>query len=272
VPKFYAAAILGSDPEAWGFTPAEDPPPATESMTVDFCVDFDVLGECAGVSPETLAELNPALVRRCTPPDEEGFPVAVPAGTAGKAAAALAALPESQRVRWAHHRVRSGDTLSVLAQRYHTSVSAIQQANGLRSAHFLSIGQDLLIPEGGGPGVRPPRLASAGSGTTRIVYTVRRGDTLSEIAERHGTSARKLRRWNRIGKYIHPGDRLTIHVDPLRMADSGGRSATVRVQRGDTLWDIARRYGVSLGSLLRENNLGASHLIRPGDLLRIPRS
>ncbi len=273
VPKFYAAVIIGTDPEQFGFAPTHEPPPASEPLTVDFCVDFDVLGESAGVAPEVIADLNPSLVRRCTPPDEEGFTLLVPKGTADRAASALAALPQEERVRWAHHRVRRGDTLSGLAEGYRTSVRAIQEANHLKSAHFLSIGQDLLIPQGRPAGGQLPKLASSGR-TKKIVYKVKSGDTLSEIAERHGTSSRMLRRWNRVGKYIRPGDRLTIHVDTARASTSGGgsKSFTVRVRRGDTLWDIARHHGITLQSLRSANSLERNAIIRPGDVLRIPRS
>jgi membrane-bound lytic murein transglycosylase D len=279
VPKFYAAMILGTDPERNGFEAGGPAPPTTEAVEVDFCVDFEVLGECAGVSAETLASLNPSLIRRCTPPDEEGFRVLVPAGTAERTRQALASLPAERRVRWAHHRVRRGDTLSHLAERYGTSVRAISEANRLRSRHFLSVGQDLLIPSGRKSGGPLPNFATGGGsgpeGTERIRYTVRRGDTLSEIAMRYGTSTRKLRRWNRIGKYIHPGDRLTIHVAPRQLAyrGSGGSGTfTVRVRKGDTLWDIARLHGVSVKALLKANNLRKNDLIRPGDLIRVPNS
>ena len=275
VPKFYAAVIIGSDPEAYGFSPTAAPPPAVETVRVDYCFDFEALGESAGVAAETLADLNPSLVHRCTPPDEGGFAVVVPAGTGERMTAALAKLPEEKRLRWAHHRVRRGDTLSQLADDYRTSVRAIQEANRLKSAHFLSIGQDLLIPAGQPSGGPPPRYADSGGSSSpqKITYVVKQGDTLSEIAERYGTSARRLRRWNRIGKFIYPGQKLSIEVESRQLASAGGgsgRGGTVKVRRGDTLWDIARHHGVSLQSLRRANELRSDDVIRPGDTIRIP--
>jgi len=285
VPKFYAALIVGSDPESYGFQVSEAAAtPETETVRVDFSVDFDVLGECAGVSAQTLAELNPSLVRRCTPPDDEGFLVVVPAGTADRALIELAKIPESQRIRWAHHRVRRGETLSHIADQYRTSVWAIAEANHLRNTHLLSIGQDLLIPQGRPSGANPPKQVasrSSSSSTTsrsstpdgeKIVYVVRKGDTLSEIADRYGTSSRMLRRWNRIGRFIYPGDRLTIWVksDRTAVASNGGDGYTVQVRRGDTLWDLARHHGVSLDELLSANGLHPRSTIRPGDVIKVP--
>jgi membrane-bound lytic murein transglycosylase D len=284
VPKFYAALKIGLDPEKYGFTVAQKAPPATETIGVDFCVDFEVLAKCCGTSPQTIADLNPALVRRTTPPGDSAYPVVVPAGTGQRALVAIANLPEDERVQWAHYRVRRGDTLSVIARRYRTTVRAVMEANRLKSAHRLSIGRDLLIPQGRPSGANPPRYAasqsggsSASSGSRKIVYTVKKGDTLSEIAERHGTSARQMRRWNRVGRFIRPGQKLTIYAKQSSSRKSSskssgsGQSLVVRVRRGDTLWDIARYHGVSLKSLLSANNLGRNDLIRPGDLIKVPR-
>ena len=275
VPKFYAAVILGSEPEKYGFQPATGSYPEWETVPVDFCVDFDVLSECAGTSADVLADLNPALVRRCTPPDEAGFEVRVPAGSAERTRTALADIPEDQRVRWAHHRVRRGETLSHIADRYRTTVTAIAEANRLRSRNFLSIGQELLIPQGRRSGANPPQWASSGSPSSgsrsKTTYIVRKGDTVSEIAEKHGVSPTRLKSWNRIGRFIYPGQKLTIYGGKSGSSGSSG-SSSHKVRRGDTLWEIARRHGVSLSSLMRANDLGRNSVIRPGDVLRIPRS
>lgn len=271
IPKFYAALILGSNPEAYGFLPGTQTLPEYETVAVDFCVDFDVLSDCCGATPRLLAELNPALVRRCTPPDEKDFLVRVPLGTGEATRIALAAVPEDQRVRWIHHRVRRGETLSHIADNYRTTVSAIAEANRLRSRNFLSIGQELIIPQGRRSGANPPRLASStpSSSGRKVSYTVRKGDTLSEIAERHRVSTGKMRKWNRLGKFIYPGQRLTIYSNGARSSRS---TSVVKVRRGDTLWDIARLHGVPLTSLLHANDLRRNAVIRPGDMLKIPRS
>lgn len=268
IPKFYAALILGTDPEKYGFTVNHSERRTSELVKVDYTVDFEVLGECAGAKPQVIAELNPALVRKCTPPDEGGYLVRVPIGTSGRVQTALADLPADKRVRWARHKVRRGDTISEIAERYGTSINAIVSSNRLRSRNFLSVGQELMIPRGQ-KHASPPAFASTGAPSRKVTYTVRKGDTLSEIAEKYGTSSKSLRRWNRLGRHIYPGQKLTVYTN----GGSGStRSASVKVRKGDTLWDIARAHGVSLTSLLRENNLSKRSTIRPGDTLRIPRS
>ncbi len=299
VPKFYAALILGTDPEKYGFTVTPELPYATETIAVDFSVDFETLGECCGVSEETLAELNPSLLRRCTPPDEGSFHVNVPAGTGEKGLVALAAVPpekrQTPRIEFAEHRVRRGETLSKIARKYRTSVQAIVDANRLGSRNRLVVGQRLMIPDAAGVASSTTRVASSGNtgspkrtssrasapaGSEKAVYVVRSGDTLSRIAEVHGVSTTMLRRWNQVGRHIRPGDRLTVYTkggaksvasSPSTPSRSSSRGATVvRVRRGDTLWDIARANGVSLRELLSANNMSRTARIKPGDRIKIP--
>lgn len=299
VPKFYAAMIVGTNPEKYGFTVTPELPYATETVAVDFSVDFDTLGECAGVSEETLAELNPSLLRRCTPPGESSFQVFVPAGSGEKTLLALAAIPaekrQAPRIEFAEHRVRRGETLSRIASKYHTSVQAIVDANRLGSRNRVVVGQRLMIPDASGVGSSssayasaPPRSSKRSSskssvpaGSEKSVYVVKSGDTLSRIAEQHSVSTTMLRRWNHVGRHIRPGDRLTIYskggARSVVASSSGsssrpsnGSATVVRVRRGDTLWDIARTNGVSLGELLSANNMTRTARIKPGDRIKIP--
>jgi len=295
VPKFYAAMTIAQNPEQYGFTVTPELPYDTETIAVDWSVDFETLAKCCGVSEEALAELNPSLVRRCTPPNEKGFPVYIPAGAKEKTLAALAAVPEEQRnvprMEYVQHRVRRGETLSKIASRYGTSVSSIVEANKLGSRNRVSAGRYLTIP-GATRGTEvasasPTRSKSssrskAPAGSQKVTYVVKSGDTLSRIAGQHGVSTTALRRWNQIGRHIRPGDRLAIYVrggssggggavaTKSSGSRSGGGSTVVRVRRGDTLWDIARSNGVSLSELLIANNMKTSARIKPGDRIRIP--
>ena len=79
---------------------------------------------------------------------------------------------------------------------------------------------------------------------------MRRGDTLTAIARRHKVTIADLRRWNGLRQdTLHVG--LALRVSPPRQ----GQPVQHRVSRGDTLTDIARRYGVSIDYLRRVNGL-----------------
>ncbi|HEY0095906.1 MAG TPA: LysM peptidoglycan-binding domain-containing protein, partial [Archangium sp.] len=105
--------------------------------------------------------------------------------------------------------VRSGDTLSAIASRYGTSVSALARANGISNPNPLRAGQKLTIPGGSGPSAPAPAPAPSKPGQS---YTVKSGDTLGAIAQRFGTSVGALASANGISNpnHISVGQRLTI--------------------------------------------------------------
>ena len=92
-------------------------------------------------------------------------------------------LTESPGGSYFEYVVRSGDTLWLLAQRYHTTVDDIMKLNGL-SGSALSIGQILKIPSAGS------------SPAPYFEYTVRSGDTLWQLARRFGTTVNKIKSLN----------------------------------------------------------------------------
>lgn len=97
----------------------------------------------------------------------------------------------------------------------------------------------------------------------RKTYRVRQGDTLWRIATQHGVTVEQLRAWNGLGKEstIRPGQ--TLVVNP------GETVLVYRVQRGDTLWGIARRHGVSPKQLMEWNDLTEDAVLRPGDEVKV---
>jgi membrane-bound lytic murein transglycosylase D len=224
VPKLVAATIIARNRETFGFGDVVAmAPPNVDRVTIPDATDFNVIAEAAGVSVQDLVQLNPHLPRQVTPPGR-AVEVILPVGTADGFKVAYEQIPPDKRVRFLEHTVRRGETLSEIAGRYGTSVSAIQQTNRLRSANRLSIGQRLRIPRGpirvasrttqprasGGPSTRSSPAAEGTNGT--LTYRVRSGDTIWEIAQRHGVAMNDLLEWNSLTRrsVIKPGDRLVI--------------------------------------------------------------
>lgn len=163
------------------------------------------------------------------------------------------------------YRVRSGDTISGIARRWHITSRSIITANRLRSDR-LRIGQRLIltVPNVERSPIIEPTSAPKGK---HVIYTVKSGDTLGRIASRYGVSTASLRMTNRIrGNMIRPGQRL-------RIPGTGGSEAadTVihTVSSGETLSSIANRYGVTVTRLKRSNRL-TSNTLHIGDKLEIP--
>ncbi len=102
------------------------------------------------------------------------------------------------------YTVRSGDTLSSIASRLGVSTKDLQQWNKLRGSK-LKPGQSLTI----GAGSSAQRLAN---NSDSITYRVRKGDSLSSIAKRHGVNIKDVMRWNSDTANLQPGDKLTLFV------------------------------------------------------------
>lgn len=210
VPSFLASLIIFKHPEKYGFQVEPDPPVQFEEVRLDYQLDLRVAAELLGIKTEELWELNPQLRRGVTPYQHPDFALKVPVGKGEEFAAALQDLPEDQRLRVQHYRVRNGDTLSAIARRFGSSVRAIAEMNRIRNVHRLRLGQDLLIPS---PGFRSPAGASKlGVGGRASTYVVRRGDSLYRIARRYGLTVAQLASWNNLrpSQTIFPGQRLRL--------------------------------------------------------------
>ena len=110
------------------------------------------------------------------------------------------------------YKVRSGDTISGIASRLGVSTKDLQQWNNLRGSG-LKAGQELVV----GAGSSATRLAN---NSDSITYRVRKGDSLSSIAKRHGVNIRDVMRWNNGTDDLKPGDQLTLFVKNSGRPDS----------------------------------------------------
>jgi LysM repeat protein len=162
------------------------------------------------------------------------------------------------------HIVQAGETLSSIAARYGTTPQAIAAANNLANANYIYAGQRLAIPSGGG--------AAASGGT----HTVGRGETLSAIAARYGTTVAALVRANGLASanMIYVGQRLIISgggaTGSSGGSSGGSQQGTVyTVSRGDTLASIAARYGTTASAIASANGLANANYIYPGQQLKI---
>lgn len=160
------------------------------------------------------------------------------------------------------HKVQRGESLSVIAQRYGTTVAAIRSLNKLKS-NSLSVGQVLLIP-GGSSVVEVPQVSNPVE-TETITHVVKSGEYLGKIASNYKVSVDTVKRENNLkSNTLFVGQKLKVTVS---LKDKPLRSH--KVQRGEYLGKIADRYGVPVQSLREANEL-KSDTLSVGQVLIIP--
>lgn len=176
------------------------------------------------------------------------------------------------------HTIEPGETLGKIAARSGVSVAALAEANGIRDPDRVLSGRVLTIP---GPG-QEPAPAAAATGT----YRVRAGDTLGGVAGRTGVAVDALATANgvadpnliRIGQVLtipKVGEPAPVVAAPLPALPSpvvvvGAGAGEHRVERGQTLGAIARRYSTSVAELVSINGLRNANLVRAGAVLKVP--
>ena len=211
VPRLLALARVVGDPQAYGLELPDIPDEPYFSIAhTAGQIDLNVAAAAAGMPVEELLGLNAGHRRWATRPDGP-HELLLPAAKAEAFEVTVSTMDADQRLRWQRHRVRPGDSLNRIAREYGVTVAAIRRANGLKDSR-IGAGRDLLIPLSD--------LLTLANGSSnlqarqRLRYRVRKGDSLYTIARRFQVSVKDLRRWNRVGRYIHPGERLTVFIDP----------------------------------------------------------
>ncbi|MCD6418013.1 LysM peptidoglycan-binding domain-containing protein [bacterium] len=320
VPLFIAALLIAKAPEKYGFEVLEpEKPLESDVVWVDEVVDLKLAAKCANTTYDTLKLLNPELIRSCTPPKVEKYPLKLPKGRGKLFVKNYSKVPESEKMAWHKHKVKKGESLWTIARRYGTSVQALIDANNIRKSSHLMPGQNLLIPvdrrtadriasasytkssnakipaeykvkKGDSIykiakkfGVSQSELLSANGltsksvivpgqvlkipgGTKTVYHIVKKGETLSGIAQKYGVSLSGLMKWNGLSKksVIRIGQKLKVKVSADRYASSSGgsRKKTIRhtVRSGESLWSIARKYGVTVSDIKKWNGLKSERL------------
>ncbi len=146
-PRFLAVLAILKEPAKYGFTLDQPEQPLSyETCTVDRPVHLKSVAETLDVSLEDLTRLNPELRRDATP--STAYALRVPPGKGQILTAALDKLPKwtPPKIEYVVIRVRRGETLSLIALRYRTSVTRILEINNIRSTRMLRVGQRLKIP------------------------------------------------------------------------------------------------------------------------------
>ena len=277
IPYYLAAAIIASNPTSYGFKTPKTKQHKYEVVEIKQSADLAVLANSAGTSLKILKAYNPELRQSATPVDVV-YRLKIPVGKKEQFVTNFNSLPSDQRFapQYVAHKVKRGESLWTISKKYRVSIHDLAAVNKIRNRHRLSIGQKLTIPVRRSNGGTLLASNSGPSGHKKVIYKVKRGDTLGHIAEDYNTMARSIRRWNKLeyGQHIFPGQKLTIWIkeDMSQLASNtnAGREKVVhKVKRGDTIGHIAESYRVSSRKIMSWNNIKSKQHIYPGQKLNI---
>lgn len=159
--------------------------------------------------------------------------------------------------------VKPGETLSDIAARHRVSVSTLMKVNGISDPDLVEAGRTLTLPGG----AARPRTAGGS-------LTVAPGETLSEIADRHGITVSRLMQLNGLSKadHIEAGQKLVVPSASRSASPASGfnRKASEHVVRsGESLSQIAEGYGIPMTQLIAINRISDPNLVESGTRLRL---
>jgi len=285
VPQMIAAALIAKEPEKYGFEGIEYQEPLRyEKVEVPAVVDLRVIAQACEIELEELKELNPELLRWCTPPGNPTYEIKIPDGKKEIFLKNFEALQPAQKFQFKTHVVKKGDTFSQIAKLYRVDLAPLLEINRIKKTTRLSIGMNLLVPipkdqkttlnlMGGEKKLNGKDLRSD---SEEIIYTIKKGDTLWSIANEMGVNIGALSRWNNLHpeKKLIPGDKIKIRMtgasqmseDPLKKE---GKEIIYVVKEGDTLWKIAQKYNVTVAEIKAWNQLNQPDRIYPSDQLKL---
>jgi LysM repeat protein len=174
------------------------------------------------------------------------------------------------------YQVQPGDTLFDIALRFGAGVEALAMLNGLSSAQVVWVGQVLQVP--GTAPASPPAPSPAPTSTPSqpsvptLEYTVRPGESLSDVAAFFGTTVEVIAALNSLTNpnLVVPGERLLVPALPATTAQGREFMSEYVVQSGETLTAIAERFETTVEALAAANSLANPSAIRVGDHLRVP--
>ena len=147
------------------------------------------------------------------------------------------------------YTVKSGDSLWSIAKKFNTTVDDLKKANNLTS-NSLSIGQKLVIP-------------GQKESTSNNVYTVQKGDSLYSIARKYNVDVNALKQANNLSSNL-------LSIGQVLIIPTGTEDYILyKVVSGDSLYSIAKKYGITMQEIMDFNNLGST-ILTVGQVLKIP--
>ena len=282
VPKLLALADIVKRSEEFKIKLLEiDNSPVITQVDIGSQLDLAKAAQLADLSLTELQRLNPGFNRWATDPDGPHY-LLLPNHKVDAFKQGLAKLTKNERLAWQRYKIKSGDSLGEIAQKFNTEIALIKEVNNVKG-NQIRAGKFLLIPVATASLdsyllSQNQRLAKTQNkvlaGEKRI-HIVQAGDTLWDISRAYRVSTRSIAKWNGMAPRdtIKPGQKLVIwqktatqkttaNVQPTEQAIM--RNINYRVRKGDSFARIADKFNVAIRDIERWNSLDRNKYLQPG--------
>lgn len=261
IPKFVAIYEIVNNPEKYGVVLPEIPyKELVERVEINGQVEILAFSDFVGLKPEFVYKLNAGYTKWASAPGEKSI-FYIPLEKANLINNDKDIFLQENKINWITHKIKRGDSLWELANKYDTRVEIIKKINFLDS-DLLTLNDNLLIP------------LSQSENNNFIpfeVHVVSEGDSLWSIATRYKLTPKTIARNNNIeiSSILRIGQQLNIgNKNIYRTIDSKKRTILYSVKQGDNLYRIADLFGVEAIDIKKLNNLDDS-AIMPGQIIKV---
>jgi membrane-bound lytic murein transglycosylase D len=284
VPKLLALVEIVADPAKYNLTlPVVVDVPQFKVANIGGQLDLALAAELAGVDVDTVYQYNPGYNRWSTDPSGP-HNLVMPIDVADEFIAALNEVSQSERVRWQRHKVKTGEAISQIAEKYNTTVSRIRSANNLKD-NTIRAGHHLTIPVATKPlsyysKSADARLAKTQNRTrsgNKLEHIVKSGESFWTIGQRYKVTTRQLSAWNGMAPrdILSVGKKLVVwthesmapRTSPTQALGNMTRKLHYTVRNGDSLYLIARKFRVGIDQIAQWNKIDKNQPLQPGQKL-----
>ena len=166
------------------------------------------------------------------------------------------------------HIVKSGENLGSIAKKYRISVNQLKTWNRLKGTTIYP-GQKLIVYSSGAPMAQAGNSNPVERSTEQKIHTVKSGENLSVIAKKYKCTVTELKRWNNLkSNTLQIGQKLKVYPPANGSSSSSGKIVHT-VKSGDNLWDLSKKYGVSVEQIRKLNGLSSKAVLKVGQKLVI---
>ncbi|MEY8216489.1 MAG: LysM peptidoglycan-binding domain-containing protein, partial [Colwellia sp.] len=243
----------------------------------------------AGLSLAELQRLNPGFNRWSTDPDGP-HRLLLPKHKVANFEQGLAKLTKVDRLAWQRYKIKKGDNLGYIANKFHTNIELIRQVNNIKR-NIIRAGKYLLIPVAAKPLdsyilSKDQRIAKKQSRLKKgfkVTHTVISGDNLWDLGQHYKVNSYNIAKWNgfaprdtlKLGQTLVIWQKASYSNNVIKVKTNTNieqaiiRNITYKVRSGDSFARIADKFNVRISDIERWNRLNRNKYLQPGQRLKL---